>query len=64
MSSARRYGVSLAWLADEFENKYLDQIGTAELAEFEHKRREAGAKPPTVRRDLACLSSIFGSCIE
>src|SRR6476659_3655195 len=42
----------------------LDQIGTAELAEFERKRRAAGASPPTVRRDLACLSSIFGSCIE
>ena len=64
ISSARRYGVSLAWLADEFENKHLDQIDTAELAEFERKRREAGASPPTVRRDLACLSSIFGSCIE
>ena len=64
ITSARRYGVSLAWLADEFENKHLDQIGTAELAEFERKRRAAGASPPTVRRDLACLSSIFGSCIE
>jgi integrase len=64
VSSARRYGVSLAWLADEFEGKFLDEIGTAALMEFERKRREAGAKPPTVRRDLACLSSIFGCCIE
>jgi integrase/recombinase XerD len=64
ISSARRYGVSLAWLADAFEGKFLDQISTAELAEFEHKRRETGASPPTVRRDLACLSSIFGCCIE
>lgn len=64
IASARRYGVSLAWLADEFEGKFLDQIGTAELAEFERKRRAAKTKPPTVRRDLACLSSIFGSCIE
>ena len=64
ISSARRYGVSLDWLSDEYEGKYLDQIGTADLAEFERKRREGGAKPPTVRRDLACLSSIFGSCIE
>lgn len=63
-SSARRYGVSLDWLADEFEGKLLDQIGTAALMEFERKRREAGAAPPTVRRDLACLSSIFGCCIE
>jgi integrase len=64
VASSRRYGVSLDWLADEFEGKFLDQIGTAELAEFERKRREAGAAAPTVRRDLACLSSIFGSCIE
>ena len=56
--------MSLAWLADEFEGKFLDQIGTAELAEFERKRRVTGALPPTVRRDLACLSSVFGSCIE
>ena len=64
ISSAKRYGVSLAWLADEFEGKFLDQIGTAELAEFERKRRAADVSPPTVRRDLACLSSIFSSCIE
>lgn len=62
-SSARRYGVSLDWLADEFEGKFLDQIGTAALMEFERKRREM-ASPPTVRRDLACLSSIFGCCVE
>jgi integrase/recombinase XerD len=55
---------SLDWLADEFEGKFLDQIGTAQLAEFVRKRRSAGASAPTVRRDLACLSSIFGSCIE
>jgi integrase len=62
-SSAKRYGVSLDWLADEFEGKFLDQIGTAALMEFERKRR-AQASVPTVRRDLACLSSIFGCCIE
>jgi integrase len=62
-SSAKRYGVSLSWLADEFEGKFLDQIGTAALMEFERKRREV-ASPPTVRRDLACLSSLFGCCVE
>ena len=48
ITSATRYGVSLQWLADEFEGKFLDQIGTAGLAEFERKRRTAGASPPTV----------------
>jgi integrase len=64
VSSARRYGVSLAWLAEAFEAKFLDQIGTAKLSEFEKKRRQSGASAPTVRRDLACLSSLFGCCIE
>jgi hypothetical protein len=45
VASARRYGVSLDWLADEFEGKFLDQIGPAELAEFERKRRASGTSP-------------------
>lgn len=62
--SALRYGVSLQWLADAFEGKYLDQITSAALAKFEDGRRAKGASPPTIRRDLACLSSIFGCCME
>lgn len=63
-SSATRYLISLAWLSEAFEGKYLDQITSARLAEFEHERRQRGASPPTIRRDLACLSSLFGCCME
>lgn len=63
-SSIRRYGVSLDWLADAFYSKYLDQIGSAELAAFETQRRAKGASAPTIRRDLACLSAIFSCCIS
>jgi integrase len=61
-STARRYGVSLQWLAEQFGGKYLDQITREQLAEFETWRRAMGASPPTIRRDLACLSSMFTSC--
>jgi integrase len=61
-SSAIRYGVSLKWLSDHFEGKGLDQISSAALSEFETARRSAGASAPTVRRDLACLSSLLTSC--
>jgi integrase len=61
-STARRYGVSLQWLAEQFGDKHLDQITREQLAEFEAWRRAMGASSPTIRRDLACLSSLFTSC--
>lgn len=60
--SARRYGVSLKWLAELFGGVYLDQITRDRLAEFESFRRASGATSPTIRRDLACLSSLLTSC--
>lgn len=61
-SSARRYGVSLKWLADKFDGRYLDEINRQMLSEFETMRRSQGAGAPTVRRDLACLSSVLAMC--
>lgn len=63
-SSATRYLISLGWLVDMFADRYLDQITSAALGEFETARRAKGASPPTIRRDLACLSSVFGLCAE
>ena len=57
--AARRYGVSLKWLAKHMGDKYLDQISRAELSEFESWRRTMNASAPTIRRDLACLSSVL-----
>lgn len=61
-SSATRYGVSLKWLSDKFENGMLDEIGREELSGFETWRRALGASNPTIRRDLVCLSSVFSFC--
>lgn len=61
-SSAKRYGVSLQWLGEHFKGKFLDQITRDQLADFESWRRAMPASAPTVRRDLACLSSMLTSC--
>lgn len=60
-SSARRYGVSLKNLAEQFDTMMLHQIGTAALSDFETKRRGDGVSNGTIRRDLACLSSLMTS---
>lgn len=62
--SARRYGVSLSHLDRLMGHKMLQAIGSADLVEFETSRRSEGAAPPTVRRDMACLSSLYGFAIE
>lgn len=62
--SARRYGVSLDHLDRELGHMMLDTIGSAELIKFETARRGDGAAAPTIRRDLACLSSLYGFAIE
>ena len=60
-SAAVRYGVSLKHLDEHFAGKMLHQITSAEMSEFEAKRRAQGVSTSTIRRDLACLSSLLTS---
>jgi integrase len=62
--SALRYGVSLKNLAEQFGGKMLHQITSSELSAFETKRRTDGVRAGTIRRDLACLSSLLTSAID
>src|SRR5690348_16469942 len=77
--SAKRYGLSIRAMTDHFEGLYLDEITSSRLADFVDKRREGGIRipekmigrrapkpitPAAIRRDLACLSSMFGCAIE
>src|SRR5581483_317195 len=76
--SAKRYLVSIEALTDELEGTFLDKLGSARLSEFVANRIKKGARvdrqggrrkakaitPSTIRRDLACLSSMFGCCME
>jgi integrase len=61
---ALRYAVSLKQLAMHFGGRMLDKIKSAELSEFEAARRSEGVSNSTIRRDLACLSSVFASAME
>lgn len=63
-ASSTRYGVSLQWLSDRFQDVMIDEIGREELSGFETWRRGLGVSNPTIRRDLACLSSLFTFCEE
>lgn len=63
-SSQRRYGISMKHLFGEFGDIDIAEIGSARLANFETRRRQDGALPPTIRRDLSCLSSMFSCAIE
>lgn len=63
-SAARRYEVSARVLTPHFEGLYLDKIGKEALSTFERKRRREGRSPSSIRRDLACLSSMFSFEIE
>ena len=63
-STLRRYGVSINWLNEHFKGYLLLDVKAKDLKDFETVRRTAGASAPTVRRDLACLSTIFGFAIE
>jgi integrase/recombinase XerD len=62
--SAQRYVVSIANLLRTFDRMLLDDITSAKLMEFERARRLSGVTSSTIRRDLACLSSIFSSAEE
>lgn len=63
-SSRERYRVSLMSLADHFDGKFLDEISSAGMADFEAARRREKVSDGTIRRDLSCLSSIFSRAEE
>jgi integrase len=63
-SSAKRYGVSLKQLIKHFGKLKLSEIDMAVLSAFETKRRLDGVQSSSIRRDLACLSSMLTSCEE
>lgn len=63
-TSQRRYVTSMKMLDPDIGHLHLDQITRSKLSEIETRRRRDGASPPTIRRDFACLSSIFGCALD
>lgn len=63
-NSLARYRSSIKALHRSLQGVAMGDIGRARLAEIEGMRRRDGAAAPTIRRDLACLASIFTFCEE
>jgi hypothetical protein len=63
-SARLRYTVSLRHLNNHFAGKMLHHITSAEMSDFESKRRADEVTTSTIRRDLACLSSLVTSTVE
>lgn len=59
----RRYFTSMRVLTPHFEGVELQDIGRGELSDFITARRQV-AKDATIRRDLACLSSMFACAVR
>lgn len=63
-----RYRTSLRWLIPAFGHMRLDELSSKHLSAFEAERRRMRTRDGgrvsivTVKRDLACLSSIFSTC--
>ena len=62
--AALRYEVALVNLRAVLAGTPIDAISRARLMDFELARRRAGVTTSTIRRDLACLSSLLSYCIE
>lgn len=66
----RRYATSLRWLVPAFGHMKMADISSKDLSSFETERRKGRTREGrrisvvTVKRDLACLSSIFSSAEE
>lgn len=58
-SSRTRYIQSAKFLTAFFSGLPLAEITSSRLSDYEAQRRRDGVAPPTIRRDLACLSSMF-----
>lgn len=61
--SKTRYEQSAKFLTAFFSGLPLAGITSSRLADFEAQRRRDGVAAPTIRRDLACLSSMFTHAI-
>jgi integrase/recombinase XerD len=60
-TTARGYRAIIRLLYPHFQPLYLDEINKTRITEYVGARRRAGASSPTIRRNLACLSSML-SC--
>lgn len=62
--AARRYLFSIKMLAPHFTQSYLDEVTKTKILHYIGVRKKQGISPSTIRRDLACLSSMLQLAIS
>jgi integrase len=62
--SAKRNEVSIGQLAPYFRGKLLGSINSWQVEQYKKARRDAGASPATVNRDVACLRNMMNKAVE
>jgi integrase len=63
-TTAAAYAYTIRLLHPAFADLYLDQITRARLAEYVSARKRERVKSATIRRNLACLSSILTQAVN
>lgn len=63
-TTARRYESSIDQLLPKFGRLLLKEISPRAVESYMTERIEAGAKPATVNRDVACLKRLFSKGVE
>lgn len=64
LKSAKRNEVSVGQLMPYFKGKLLGAIHPWEVEQYKKARRDAGASPATVNRDVACLRNMMNKAVE
>jgi integrase len=63
-SSAKRNAVSIGQLEPYFRGKLLGSIHAFQVEQYKKARRDGGAAPATVNRDVACLRNVMNKAVE
>lgn len=63
-STQAGYRNNVRQLWPHFAHLHLDEVNKSRIAEFISARRRGGTSSPTIRRDLAVLSSIFSCALS
>jgi len=63
-SSAKRNEVSIGQLMPYFKGKLIGSIHPFQVEQYKKARRDGGASPATVNRDVACLRNMMNMAVE
>jgi len=62
--SAKRNEVSIGQLMPYFKGKLIGSIHPFQVEQYKKARRDGGASPATVNRDIACLRNMMNKAVE